>query len=117
MKDEREPIVIEIGVTSRELVKGATMPKLVNQNQKCVVAHNGDTIRWVYPAGITISANVPFNNDKPQETEITGEGTVETVVNGATDDNDKIIIYDIFTSDTDVELDPVIIIKTTPTMS
>lgn len=107
---------VVIKVKSKKLKKGDSIPELDSKSQKCIEVEDGDTIKWKYhnDSDITISADTPFNNQS-NNTKITGKGQVETQVSVSGNNKQKILSYDIITSDTNTELDPVIIIKTTPT--
>lgn len=105
---------IVINVKSKKLKKGDSIPSLQDPSQKCIEVKAGDTIKWKYDndSDITISANIPFNNQS-NNTKLTGKGNTETTVS-ADAYNDRVISYNIETADTDTELDPVIIVKNKP---
>ncbi len=105
---------IHIKIKSKKLKKGDSIPRLDDPSQKCIEVEAGDTIKWKYDndSDITISSNIPFNNQS-NSTKLTGKGATETTVS-ADANNDRVISYNIETSDTDTELDPVIIVKNKP---
>ena len=109
---------VVIKVKAKKLKKGDSIPELENKSQKIVVVNNGDTIKWKYQNNVelTILPDAPFN-DNPNQPPPNGKGEVMTVVNGATSEQIRIISYNIKTSDTDTELDPVIVIKEPDTFS
>ncbi|AOE49527.1 hypothetical protein [Kangiella sediminilitoris] len=91
---------------------GKSIPKLEDKNQETIEVINGDTIKWKYKKGktITISSNTDFSPGSGNS--YSGDEEVTIEVGGATEGNNINLKYNIATSDTDETLDPVIIIKT-----
>ncbi len=104
--------IVEIKIKAKKLKKGDSIPELEKKSQKVVEVYNGDTIRWKYQnnSELSILPDAPFTDD-PSQTHLKGAGKAETTVNGATSAENRVISYNIKTSDTDTELDPVIVIK------
>ncbi|NVK21966.1 MAG: hypothetical protein HWD86_05575 [Kangiellaceae bacterium] len=103
---------VTIKVKSKKLKKGDSIPELDSKSQKVVIVNNGDTIKWKYDdsATITVNADTAFNSNSSSTTS-SGKGETQVTVNGAVGLQDKIISYNISTSDTDAVLDPVIVVK------
>ncbi|MRX26696.1 hypothetical protein [Kangiella sp. HZ709] len=103
---------IIVNVKSKKLKKGDSIPELKDKSQKTIIAFNGDIIKWKYDnnSDITIDSDVSFDG-KSNNTKLSAKSEVETTVNGATADEERIINYNISTADTDTQLDPVIIIR------